>query len=260
MRKILFSLLLATAAASPAFAAPRDSDDRPTREERKAERSESRQQKSEAREDRSQARDEARTERVDRRNTAVESVTPRERPALTVRRPANVNERGRAAVNEQAAARQQTREARRESAQDSRNNWIQQADRARDRARAPANARPDRPAPPPPTASSRHSSPTWHTSWRNDNRYDWRRWRDRNRSRFHLGVYLDPFGWGYHRWNIGWRLWPSFYSSNYWLDDPYAYRLPYAPWPYKWVRYYDDAILVNTYTGQVADVIYDFFW
>jgi Ni/Co efflux regulator RcnB len=88
----------------------------------------------------------------------------------------------------------------------------------------------------------------------------WRRWRDRNRSIFRLGFYFDPFGWGYHRWNIGWRLWPSYYSSNYWLDDPYMYRLPYAPWPYKWIRYYDDAILVNTYTGQVADVIYDFFW
>jgi len=26
------------------------------------------------------------------------------------------------------------------------------------------------------------------------------------------------------------------------------------------VRYYDDAVLVNIYTGEVVDVIYDFFW
>jgi len=26
------------------------------------------------------------------------------------------------------------------------------------------------------------------------------------------------------------------------------------------VRYYDDVLLIDTYTGQVVDVIYDFFW
>jgi len=26
------------------------------------------------------------------------------------------------------------------------------------------------------------------------------------------------------------------------------------------VRYYDDVVLVDTYTGEVVDVIYDFFW
>jgi len=26
------------------------------------------------------------------------------------------------------------------------------------------------------------------------------------------------------------------------------------------VRYYDDVILVDVYTGEVLDVIYDFFW
>jgi Ni/Co efflux regulator RcnB len=38
------------------------------------------------------------------------------------------------------------------------------------------------------------------------------------------------------------------------------YNLPYAPWPYRWVRYYNDAVLVNTFTGEVVDVAYDFFW
>ncbi|HET9811801.1 MAG TPA: RcnB family protein [Sphingomicrobium sp.] len=124
----------------------------------------------------------------------------------------------------------------------------------------PTGARPDRPAPAPQTATSHYRAPRWHSTWRHDHRYDWRRWRDHNRSIFHLGFYFDPFGWNYRRFNIGWRLWPSYYSSNYWLNDPSMYRLPYAPWPYKWVRYYDDALLVDTMSGQVVDVIYEFFW
>jgi hypothetical protein len=38
------------------------------------------------------------------------------------------------------------------------------------------------------------------------------------------------------------------------------YRLPQAYGPFRWVRYYGDALLVNIYTGQVVDVVYDFFW
>ena len=117
-------------------------------------------------------------------------------------------------------------------------------------------------APLPQTARNRdgHSSTHWRTDWRHNHRYDWHNHRRHHRSLFHLGFYFDPFGWGYHRYGIGWRLWPSYYSNNYWLSDPYQYRLPYAPYPYRWIRYYNDALLVDTFTGQVVDVIYDFFW
>jgi len=27
-----------------------------------------------------------------------------------------------------------------------------------------------------------------------------------------------------------------------------------------WVRYWDDAVLVDTFTGEVIDVIHNFFW
>ena len=30
--------------------------------------------------------------------------------------------------------------------------------------------------------------------------------------------------------------------------------------PYRWVRYYDDAVLVDIYSGEVVDVINNFFW
>jgi len=97
-------------------------------------------------------------------------------------------------------------------------------------------------------------------NWRNDHRYDWRRYRDRHRSIFRLGFYYDPFGWSYRRWNSGWYMWPSYYSSRYWLHDPWYYRLPPAYGPYRWVRYWNDALLVNIYTGEVVDVLHGFFW
>jgi hypothetical protein len=51
-----------------------------------------------------------------------------------------------------------------------------------------------------------------------------------------------------------------FYGSNYWINDPWQYRLPPVYGPYRWVRYYDDVLLVDVYSGEVVDVIYDFFW
>ena len=96
--------------------------------------------------------------------------------------------------------------------------------------------------------------------WRNDRRYDWRRWRNNHRSTFRLGLYIDPFGWNYRRWSIGSYLYPNYYTSSFWLNDPWQYRLPPVYGPYRWVRYHDDALLVDIYSGQVVDVIYNFFW
>lgn len=116
--------------------------------------------------------------------------------------------------------------------------------------------------PAPRTATALHARPSrnWSTSWRHDRRYDWRDYRRHNRSRFHFAFYNDPFGWNYYRYGIGWRLWPSYYRSSYWLNDPWYYRLPPAYGPYRWIRYHQDALLVNIYTGEVVDVEYNFFW
>ena len=118
--------------------------------------------------------------------------------------------------------------------------------------------------PPPPATTFNREAQTdhrrWRRDWRRDDRYDWRDWRRRHRSHFHLGFYYDPFGWDYARYGIGWRLWPSYYSSRYWLNDTWQYRLPPAYGPYRWIRYHDDALLVNIYTGEVVDVEYNFFW
>jgi hypothetical protein len=96
--------------------------------------------------------------------------------------------------------------------------------------------------------------------WRNDRRYNWYKHRNKYWWLFQLGWYNDPFGWGYQPYGIGWRMWPSYYSSHYWLSDPWQYRLPYAPAGTRWIRYWDDAVLVDLWSGQVIDVVYNFFW
>ncbi len=101
----------------------------------------------------------------------------------------------------------------------------------------------------------------WNRDWRRDNRYNWSSWRNSHRDVYRIGRYYSPYrDWSYRRLGIGFFLQPLFFSQDYWIDDPWMYRLPEAYGPYRWVRYYDDALLVNIYNGEVADVIYDFFW
>jgi hypothetical protein len=99
----------------------------------------------------------------------------------------------------------------------------------------------------------------WNREWRGDRRYDWRHYRNSHRSIFHLGVYFDPFGYGYQPFDIGYQLQPRYFGQQYWID-PAMYSLPYPPPGTTWVRYWNDAVLVDMYSGQVVDVIHDFFW
>jgi len=101
----------------------------------------------------------------------------------------------------------------------------------------------------------------WNRDWRRDQRYNWQAFRAYNRDFFHLPRYYAPFGFNrYQRFGIGGYLGTQFFGQQYWIDDPFAYRLPDAFPPYRWVRYYDDVLLVDTRSGYVVDVIYDFFW
>ena len=101
----------------------------------------------------------------------------------------------------------------------------------------------------------------WNRDWRRDNRYNWSGWRNQHRDVFQMGRYNSPYrDWSYRRLSIGFYLQSGFFGSNYLIDDPWDYRLPPAYGPYRWVRYYDDALLVNIYNGEVVDVLYDFFW
>jgi Ni/Co efflux regulator RcnB len=108
-------------------------------------------------------------------------------------------------------------------------------------------------------SGSRWASGGWNRDWRNDRHYDWRNYRDRHRSTFHLGIYYDPFGYSYRQFDIGYNLAPLYFSQRYWID-PSIYQLPYPPPGTQWVRYWNDAVLVDMYTGEVVDVIHNFFW
>ncbi len=101
----------------------------------------------------------------------------------------------------------------------------------------------------------------WDRRWRDDRRYDWNRYRYSNRDHYRLGRYYAPYRhYSYRRLSIGFYLDSLFFGNRYWISDPWSYRLPQVYGPYRWVRYYDDVLLVDIYSGEVVDVIYDFFW
>lgn len=111
-------------------------------------------------------------------------------------------------------------------------------------------------------ASRDRDNRNWTRNWRNDNRYNWQDYRNRYHDRYRAGRYSNPFGYGYgyNRFNIGIYIDSRYFGRSYWLDDPWDYRLPPAPYGCRWVRYYDDVVLVDMRNGYVLDVIYDFFW
>ena len=101
----------------------------------------------------------------------------------------------------------------------------------------------------------------WNRQWRDNSHYNWFSYRSSHPSNYRLGNYYAPYrNYSYQRLSIGFYLDSLFFSENYWIDSPGDYRLPEVYGPYRWVRYYDDALLVDIYTGEVVDVINNFFW
>jgi Ni/Co efflux regulator RcnB len=287
MRKILISLLLASAAASPAIAGPRDfSDAQQTREDRaqaREDRAQAREERSQAREERSQARDTARVERSADRPSFTPNVEQRQqsldrsqtsRPSLAQPQ-VDGHERSldRSSRVEPKIVTPPSSFANERIEQVQKRLELRQQERELRQSNRPVPNVMRSPHPPivsdtpsrgtqPPLKTVTRTTPEvhWSTNWRHNSKYDWQNWRRHHHSWFHLGFYYDPYGWGYYPYQIGWRLWPSYYSSSYWINDPWYYRLPYAPPGYVWVRYWNDALLVDTWTGTVVDMIPNFFW
>jgi Ni/Co efflux regulator RcnB len=273
MRKFLISLLLASAAASPAVAGPRDQSDnnQQTREDRQ-----------QAHQERQQARDEARAERSQRPQFVPQARMQPQAQQFAGRPQFNGGARfqqQQVDVNAMRAERearggsfagqrdenieqvQQRFEQRQQGIRDGRD--FRQPNRQfpqvmRDRHPLVVSETP-RPGTQPPLRVQGQRDMHWNRDWRNDSRYDWRHFRDHHRSRFHLGFYIDPFGWGYQSFDVGYRMWPAYYGNQYYID-PAEFGLPYPPPGAQWIRYYNDALLVDMYTGTVIDVIPGFFW
>jgi Ni/Co efflux regulator RcnB len=96
---------------------------------------------------------------------------------------------------------------------------------------------------------------------RRDDRRDWRQYRQANRDVFRGGGYNAPYrGWQYRPVTPGFRLQQNFYGRNYWISDPYRYRLPYPGAYHQWVRYGPDVLLIDTRYGIVREVLRSFFY
>ena len=77
--------------------------------------------------------------------------------------------------------------------------------------------------------------------------------------KFHIAAYVKPAGWYEHRWTYGETLPRAFFASEFVLVDFATYGLM-APWDgYEWVRYGDDALLIDEDTGEVIRVEYGLF-
>ena len=79
--------------------------------------------------------------------------------------------------------------------------------------------------------------------------------------RYHFNrVYVRPAGWYAHRWVYGERLPRAFFAADYFILDFAGFGLM-TPWAgYQWVRYGNDALLIDVETGEVIRVEYDLFY
>jgi hypothetical protein len=104
-----------------------------------------------------------------------------------------------------------------------------------------------------------HRPPQWQQYHQNfdPHRYETNRNSDR---RYRWQNYVQPPGWYSHRWVYGERMPPAFWGRNYWLDNYPEFGLMDPPYGYVWVRYGDDALLVDVEDGQVLSVVYGVFY
>jgi Ni/Co efflux regulator RcnB len=93
---------------------------------------------------------------------------------------------------------------------------------------------------------------------RNYGRNDWRGYRDRNRAIYARGNWRAPFR--YNSFRSGGRIGSPYYARSYWISDPWRYRLPRPIGYQRWVRHYNDVLLVDTRRGIVLDVIRGFYF
>lgn len=282
MRKFIISILLAGAAASPALA---QDHGRWHQDEAQSDNQKPHEDRSEAREQRQEMREQARSERGGGDAERMQEIQQQQARQQQVRQFEGRQQwqgqgggSDRSRIEDQRAAQQQVLEQQRQqqaerSARGYRGGFageVEQVDRSQRNgnwARDRRNWSQDRDGDfrqreveqQRALQGSRWANGGWNRDWRNDRRYDWRSYRNRHRSVFRLGIYFDPFGYGYRPFDIGYNLSPLYFGQRYWID-PMLYGLPYPPPGTIWVRYWNDAVLVDRYTGEVVDVIHNFFW
>ncbi len=93
---------------------------------------------------------------------------------------------------------------------------------------------------------------------RREYREDWRDYRRDNPRLYARGDFRAPFR--YQRFERGYQLRPAYYRPRFYISDPYRYRLPEAGRGLRWVRHYDDALLVDVHNGRILRVERGFFF
>ena len=109
-----------------------------------------------------------------------------------------------------------------------------------------------------PSNGGNHNAMMGHATNRNFDRHTYQRNFVAPR-RFHAAGYVRPHGWYEHRWTYGEILPAIFWSQNYWLANYVDYGLQDPPPGFVWVRYGDDAVLIDQGSGEVLQVEYDVF-
>src|SRR5262245_42644429 len=130
----------------------------------------------------------------------------------------------------------------------------QRFDQRRDRARTPVVEQEQRR-----WQGQRFDNDRWRNQTSRSNWQPYRRSYDAPR-RFRVGVYHGPRGFHYRRWSYGERLPSIYYARPFWLLNAIAYGLFTPPPGLIWVRYGDDALLVDQYTGEIVQVRYNVFY
>jgi Ni/Co efflux regulator RcnB len=76
---------------------------------------------------------------------------------------------------------------------------------------------------------------------------------------YHIGPYHHPEGWTAHRWGYGETLPRAYWAPQYLIGDYWLFGLEVPPVGYEWVRDGNDALLIDTNTGQILQVEYGVF-
>lgn len=89
-------------------------------------------------------------------------------------------------------------------------------------------------------------------------REDWREYRKEHRNIYRRGDWRSSYR--YRTFRPGTRIERGYWAPRYVIANPWRYRLPPARGNMRWVRHYDDVLLVNIRTGRVIEVHRNFFW
>ncbi len=94
------------------------------------------------------------------------------------------------------------------------------------------------------------STPQWRVSWN----HGWSGHRYRAQARYYY-----PRGYAHTSWSIGYRLPLVFLAASYFVDyDTYGLAPP--PYGCRWLRVDGDLLLVDQASGEIVDILYDFYY